>query len=140
MWWYRDREADGEARPDEGTARADALVAPLGGCALGENPLRAACVAMAVLVDHEVSWTDDAAVLRLSWQDAEALVQRAFEAHDLSRLYNDFARDFGDGYTDRSDLPDDDRSLVDAVLGALRATEGVDEVRRRPPPTAEVEP
>lgn len=140
MWWYRDRETEGATQPDESSAHTKALAASLRSCELGDDALRGACVAMAVLVDHEFEWDDEQPTFRPSRQHAEALVQQAFASHDLSRLYNDFARDFDDGFTGRDDLSDADRDLVEALLEALRATEGLARLQRRPPPTAEVAP
>lgn len=126
MWWYRDK--DKKAAQSKGTAEAvqaprDPLVAALR-TALGSRPqVPDYLLAMSLVVDSRIELADGTVREGTSWGEAEKLLQAAGDGS--VRIYNQFARDFGDGYSRQADLPAPHRETLDALRASLRAAPGI---------------
>ena len=125
MWWYRDREK----KPGPGTAEGAATQAPSEELAVPARILAEALpadptaldglCAMSVLVDRRLVLGDGTEHGPHTWQDAERHVTSALPPGTAPRLYNEFARGFGDGCSLRDDLPEDEAAAMRAVLEAI---------------------
>jgi hypothetical protein len=137
MWWYRDPKRSPVAtkptpvrqRP-AAPARAD--LAPHAAHVLEGRPKDPdAWLLMSLLVDSRIELTDGSVSDGMSWLDAERTLATAIGTGDPLRLYNRFSRDFGDGYTARTDLPKPHRDALAALRDALARSPGVVAVRPR---------
>jgi hypothetical protein len=125
MWWYKDRkdkpdEAD-EAAPLPSAGRlAKTLSAALANRPADPDLL----MAMAFLVDSRITFADGEVLDGMTWADAEKVVEDAAGKGAL-RLYNAFAKDYGDGVTTRPDLTPEQTAALDRVRAAIAAAEGI---------------
>ncbi len=141
MWFYRDSKRSPAAapklvlpKPAATGPQADlrpAVRAILAGRAKDPDPW----LLMALLVDSRVEMDDGSKLDGLSWLDAERLLAEAnTDANGTAeplRLYNRFSREFGDGYTLKSDLPETHTTALREILAALKASPGVKSVDPR---------
>lgn len=80
---------------------------------------------MALLVDGTLAMASGPDVPAHSWQAAERAVAAALRPGASARLYNRFAKEFGDGYTRRADLPPPHAASLRELRAALEAAPGV---------------
>jgi hypothetical protein len=97
-----------------------------------------AWLAMSLLVDSRIVLDDGSASDGMSWLDAERTLGAALAGDGPLRLYNRFAREFGDGYSAREDLPEEHRAAIRAMSAALARAPGVKSVGPRTPRAAAV--
>lgn len=154
MWWYRDSKRPAAAGADPAAPRATArprassagprpaadLIVSAGLAANGLAGAVAAALAgrprdpdtllvMSLLVDSRIELADGSTSDGATWFEAEKTISAALG--EPVRLYNRFARDFGDGYSARPDLAADVRAALDELRAALRAAAGVTSVGPR---------
>jgi hypothetical protein len=148
VWWYRDpkRSPAAPARPataptpSAGAARAPAVPAPRADLAqavahafTGRSKDPDAWLLMSLLVDSRVEMTDGAVSDGMTWLDAERLLAVALGNGQPLRLYNRFAREFGDGYSLRDDVPKDHQKRMNRLREAIATAPGVRGVVPRSP-------
>lgn len=80
---------------------------------------------MALLVDGTLAMASGPDLPAHSWQAAERAVASALRPGASARLYNRFAKEFGDGYTRRADLPPSHAASLRELRAALEAAPGV---------------
>src|SRR5262245_29508115 len=122
VWWYRDpkRSPAAPARPATALSpaaaalRVPAAAAPPADLAqavahafAGRSKDPDAWLLMSLLVDSRVEMADGSVSDGMTWLDAERLLAVALGNGQPLRLYNRFAREFGDGYSLRNDVPKD---------------------------------
>ena len=140
MWWYRDGHGKGRKDEDEtGEQTGDPVLRALAG-ALSERRSTAECLlAMSLLVDSRIEAADGNVLDGPTWAQAEQLVQAAVGGPPV-RLYNAFSRDYGDGYSGRTDLPEEQRRVLESLRAALSGAPDIvslSERTREPEPEAE---
>ncbi len=135
MWWYKNKgdEKPGSpsAGPADGAPPGDphaALAAALGPALRGKEPDPHGLLAMSLLVDSRVELTDGGVVESPTWQEAEKIVAAALATPGPVRLYNQFSKAFGDGYTRREDLPEAHRTLLDRLRSSLDGSAAISSV------------
>jgi hypothetical protein len=146
MWWYRDSKPASPGRGRRGGAAKLAAPEPAATCpgglagsvalALQGRPRDPDCwVVMALLVDSRIELDEGAVTDGMTWLQAERTIAAALP-DDPPRLYNRFARDFGDGWTRREALTAEERSCLDRARAALAGAPGVKSVGPRTQPAA----
>ena len=130
MWWYRDQSKPSQPEAEEGPAPAPlmrALKEALKGRSARPGPL----LAMSLLIDSRIELEDGTVVEGPSWFDAERCIEAALGASRPLRLYNEFSKDYGDGYSTRDDLSADHERRLGELKDALLADPGVKSIEAR---------
>jgi hypothetical protein len=127
MWWYRDRKDDEGAEAATPETRLARALAP---AARGRPADPDLLMLMAVLVDGRVEMADGTVFDGMSWAEAEK-VAAAAAGGGPHRLYNVFARDYGDGVTARADLTPEQSAAQTAARKALDDSPDVAAYRSR---------
>lgn len=138
MWWYRDgkrpaapAKADApQQRPAGEPRRTDLSVVVAQVLHEGAKDPDAILL-MSLLVDSRIEIADGASSDGMTWSDAERTIATAVGGGEPVRLYNRFAKDFGDGYSTRKDLPPGHRDVLARLRTALAAAPGVKSVAPR---------
>ena len=141
MWYYNQTKPAQSAAPKPASRESlakpgrpevnPALAAALGGI-LASRPVDPdAYLLMAILVDSEIKFADGKTVGGLSWSEAERILAANAPSGDPLRLYNRFAREFGDGYTQRDELTADERRALTEIATALVNANGITSVESR---------
>lgn len=146
MWWYRDTKKSPAAKKPSGRrAPAPAPAAPrpvepgqgltaaVAHVLAGRPRDPDAWLVMGLLVDSRIEIDGGAVSDGMTWHEAERTVAEALGPADPARLYNRFAREFGDGYTLREDLPEDRARALGALRDALASAPGVKTFALRTP-------
>jgi len=129
MWWFRDQQKNtstasvapqpAQDASSDPSALLDATLAEV----LRDVPLRPhGLLAMSLLVDHAVQFTDGTELPPMTWQKAEEAIARARGPDNPTRLYNAFAQELGDGYSQRHGLPPEHSAILAQLRGALLAS------------------
>ena len=123
MWWYRDQNKTNDGEDSGSESDGDALTASLKG-ALTDGSHKRILLAMALLVDSRILLENGNVLDGPAWADAERILQTVLENSRL-RLYNDFAKHLGDGYTERDDLPRDEAKILAQLRDAIGTHSGI---------------
>lgn len=142
MWWYRDQNRSPAARPaprPKPRAPEPALDAGPAVSATAARVLRGrgrdpdAWLLMSLFVDSRIEFDDGSVSDGMTWLDAERAIGASLAAEGPLRLYNRFAKEFGDGYSRRDDVPASHRDALGVLRAELSGAPGVVEVRPRTP-------
>jgi hypothetical protein len=124
MWWYRDRKDQPEGDdPSLSKDPKDRLAAALSPLLRGLPPEPDLLLAMALLVDTRITLTGGDEVGELSWAEAETLISAACGAS--RRLYNAFARDFGEPEARGTGIAPHLRKRFDELRAAFVQCDGI---------------
>ncbi|MCE9636294.1 MAG: hypothetical protein K8T90_11380 [Planctomycetes bacterium] len=139
MWWYRDTKTSPAAtKPAKSRSRPDAAP-PVGDVEAGRGGLGSvvraafdgrakdpdAWLLMSLLVDSRLELDGGATYDGMSVLEAERAMGEAAQGGEPMRLYNRFVRDFGDGYSARTDLPEEHRNALISMREKLSKSSGV---------------
>lgn len=127
MWWYRDRkdqaEGDDASSAKTPTDRLAAALSPVVRDLQAEPDL---LLVMVLLVEKRVTLDGGDQIGELTWAEAETLLSAACGAP--RRLYNAFARDFGEADARGAGMAPGLRERYDELRTAIAAAPGISAV------------
>lgn len=80
---------------------------------------------LSLLVDSRIEMEDGSVHDGISWLDGERLLGECAPTADPLRLYNRFSREFGDGYSQKSEIPEEHARILEELRQAILASPGV---------------
>ena len=140
MWWYRDPKSPPvavkpeapERRPAADVGRAD-LSSVVAQVLAGGSRDPDAILVMSLLIDSRIELADGTVSDGMTWLDAERTIATALGGGEPVRLYNRFAKDFGEGFSTRKDVLAVYRDGLARLRAALKSAKGVKSVGPRTP-------
>lgn len=80
---------------------------------------------LSLVVDSRIEMEDGSVHDGISWLDGERLLGECAPTPDPLRLYNRFSREFGDGYSQKTDIPEEHGRILEEIRQAILASPGV---------------